>query len=168
MLFCLLANSFLFFRIKWADKKSRNFMKCPPKVLCLTFGGHFIMTKGSIYFFELPPKIPFLPVWYCFSDEGPHILCSAFPQIQKKIPDSANGRLSFSRYFMILPTVFASSSGGIGLLWTMRWHGSHSQTRFGTLLILSSGSLFLTWWQCFWSMGEKAFPQHLHFPLSLL
>ena len=28
---------FLFFRIKWADKKSRNFMKCPPKVLCLTF-----------------------------------------------------------------------------------------------------------------------------------
>ena len=68
-------------------------MKCPPKVLCLTFGGHFIMTKGSIYFFELPPKIPFLPVWYCFSDEVPHILCSAFPQIQKKIPDSANGLL---------------------------------------------------------------------------
>ena len=24
---------FLFFRIKWADKKSRNFMKCPPKKL---------------------------------------------------------------------------------------------------------------------------------------
>ena len=47
-------------------------MKCPPKVLCLTFGGHFIMTKGSIYFFELPPKIPFLPVWYCFSDAVPH------------------------------------------------------------------------------------------------
>jgi len=42
------------------------------------------MTKGSIYFFELLPKILFLPVWHCFSDEVPHILCSAFPQTSEE------------------------------------------------------------------------------------
>lgn len=34
-------------------------MKCPPKVLCLTFGGHFIMTKGSIYFLSFLQRYRF-------------------------------------------------------------------------------------------------------------